>query len=191
MDAIGSTKNLSSADRFEQIYADTYYKLFGFVQRYLKDQQAVKDILQECYIRLWEKMGTIRDDEKIMPMLRTWAINATINAVRKDARDRERAYIWQERQERTCTADSALYINEAMIQYRAAINGLPLQQRLVFNLTKEEGLSQQETAETLQISIHTVKRHLAEAMRTLRAKIPENTLAGILIVAATHAKLLS
>lgn len=78
-----------------------------------------------------------------------------------------------------------------MKQYQIAINALPFQQRQVFGLVRERGLSHQETADKLEISIHTVKRHLSEAMKTLRTKIPEHTLTGILIVSEIHSKIFS
>lgn len=175
--------------RFEKIYADTYGKLYGFVKRYLKDQQAVKDVLQDCYIRLWERMETVMDDEKILPMLKVWAINATTDAVRKNARDMERAYVWQSNQEKISAADDRLYVSETMRQYHHAKESLPPQQRLVFSLVREEGLTQQQAADQLKISIHTVKRHLGEALRTLRAKMPENVLKAILIVAEVQSRM--
>lgn len=184
-----STETSSLVYRFEMIYADTYGRLYGFVKRYLKDQQAVKDVLQDCYIRLWERMETVTDDEKILPMLKTWAINATTDAVRKNAKDMERAYIWQSNQEKICAADDRLYLSETMRQYHYAKESLPSQQRQVFRLVREEGLSQQQAADKLKISIHTVKRHLSEALRTLRTKMPENALKAILIVTALQSKM--
>lgn len=159
------------------------------MNRYLKDQQSVKDVLQECYIKLWEKLETVQDDHKIMPMLRTWAIHITINAVRKTAKDAERAYHWLGSQDTTDVADKKLYLGETIAHYRQAVNELPAQQRLVFSLTREEGLSHKEVAERLQVSVYTVKRHLYDAIRTLRTKIPETTLAGIFIVAELQMKL--
>lgn len=180
---------LSSSERFERIYANTYYKLYGFAKRYLKDQEAIKDVLQECYIRLWEKMETVDGDEKILPMLRSWIINATIDCLRKNSKDRARAYTWLENQEKICMTEDALHTLEGLQRYRKIIAGLPPQQRLVFSLAKEEGLSHKEIAERLQISVHTIKRHLSEAMRTISTKVPENTLTGILLVTALQSKL--
>ncbi|WP_343704493.1 sigma-70 family RNA polymerase sigma factor [Chitinophaga sp.] len=177
------------SDRFEKVYDATYYKLYGFVKRYLDNDHEVKDVLQECYIRLWERMGTIRDDEKLLPMLRTWAMHATIDAVRKDARARLRNSAWQQNQEQTTVADEGLQWRETMSVYKAAIAALPPRQRLVFSLTKIEGLSQQETAARLKISVNTVKRHLGEAMRTLRASLPERALQGMLILSLLQTRM--
>jgi RNA polymerase sigma-70 factor (family 1) len=175
-------------ERFEKIYEATYHKLYGFVYRYLKDPQDVKDVLQDCYIRLWEKLHLVNNDMQIMPMLRTWAINTTTDAVRKQARTMQRDFNWQELREKNCVADDRLHLSETMRQYNAAIQSLPAQQQRVFRLIREEGLSQQETAMQLQLSIHTVKRHLQEALKSLRHKIPEHTLAGILLVAGLNAR---
>lgn len=85
-------------------------------------------------------METVTDDEKILPMLNIWAINATTDAVRKNAKDMERAYLWQSNQEKICAADDRLYLSETM-KYHYAKESLPSQQWQVFSLVREEGLS--------------------------------------------------
>lgn len=54
--------------------------------------------------------------------------------------------------------------------------------RKVFQLIREQGLSHQEAAEILNISTHTIKRHMQEALRTLRSKFPAETLSLLLIL---------
>nr|HPQ22136.1 sigma-70 family RNA polymerase sigma factor [Saprospiraceae bacterium] len=52
-----------------------------------------------------------------------------------------------------------------------SLNQLPDQQRLIFNLSKIEGLSHQKIAEKLDLSPITVRNHLHRAMKTIRATI--------------------
>lgn len=177
-------QNISSSliERFEKIYESSYFKLYSFVKYYTWSEDTVKDVLQECYIRLWENLPSVQDDEKLMPLLRTYAMNITIDAVRKKGRELERAAIYHSRQPEAPSADEGLYLRELLLQYRQAVNNLPSQQRKVFQLIREQGLSHEEAAEILNISTHTIKRHMQEALRTLRSKFPVETLSLLLIL---------
>src|ERR1700759_2368921 len=95
----------SLIERFEKIYEATYPKLYGFASYYVWGEDAIKDVLQECYIRLWENLETIKDDEKIMPLLRKYTTNITIDAVRKKAKEFERAAIYHSQQSPASASD--------------------------------------------------------------------------------------
>jgi RNA polymerase sigma factor (sigma-70 family) len=172
----------SLVDRFEKIYASTYSGLYSFVQYYVWSDVSVKDVLQECYIRLWENLSEIKDDEKLMPMLRTYAMNLTIDAVRKKARDIEKAAVFHSRQAPVPAADEGLKMREALRLYREAVAALPPRQRTVYTLSREKGLSYQEISEQLGISTNTIKRHMQEATHTLRSKFPAEILSLLIII---------
>jgi RNA polymerase sigma-70 factor (ECF subfamily) len=177
-------QNISSSliSRFEKIYEATYFKLYGFAKYYVWSEDAVKDVLQECYIRLWENLPAVKDDEKIMPLLRRYVITITIDAVRKKAKEFERATVFHSQQSPAATADESLNMRETIRLYREAVDALPPRQRDVFILTREKGLSQQEISEQLNISTHTIKRHMGEALQTLRTKFPAETLSLLFLL---------
>jgi RNA polymerase sigma-70 factor (family 1) len=172
----------SSINRFEKIYEATYSKLFSFVKYYVWSEDTVKDVLQECYIRLWENLPGIKDDDRVMPLLRTYAMNVTIDAVRKKAKEIERAAVYHSQQGPAAAADEGLNMREALRLYRAAIEALPPRQRDIFKMSREKGLSYREISEQLHISTHTIKRHMQEALHTLRSKFPAETLTVLLIL---------
>lgn len=185
---MSQNQNISPAliERFEKIYESSYSRLYNFVKHYVWNEDAIKDVLQECYIRLWENLLSIKDDEKLMPLLRTYAMNITIDTVRKKSKEMERAIIYHAQQSDPAAADASLNLREALRLYQEAVNGLPPQQRKVFQLAREKGLSYQEISGLLNISTHTIKRHMQEAQRTLRSKFPAETLSILLILTQWH-----
>jgi RNA polymerase sigma-70 factor (ECF subfamily) len=54
-----------------------------------------------------------------------------------------------------------------------AIGQLPLQQRTVYVLAKEEGISHEEIAERLQLSKNTIQTHLKLATRSIRKYVAQ------------------
>ena len=176
---------MTAQERFDRIYSTTYDRLYSFVKRYAWSDSSTQDVLQECYLRLWEKMAEVRDDEKLMPMLRTIALRITIDSVRKKARELSRAEAFHAGQDKITTADERLHLQEIMARYRAAVDGLPIQQQKVFRMHREEGLSHGDVARELGISPHTVKRHMNEALHTLRSQLNPEMMALVGLILAS------
>ena len=62
---------------------------------------------------------------------------------------------------------------------KEAVRQLPAQRRKVYQLVREEGLSHAEIADRLQISKHTVRNHVAEALQEIRIYLREH---GVMVV---------
>src|SRR5258708_1583625 len=168
--------------RFESIYASTYYSLYRFVRQYIKEEDTIKDILQDSYIRLWEKLGSLQDDDRMLPLLRTMVSNTTIDHMRKISREYKRAKIFHERQELIQSAHETLDAKEAMAAYPPSLDALPEKQRLVYQLVQEEGLSYKEVAERLSLSFHTIKYHITKARQALQQTFPQEKLMMITLL---------
>lgn len=174
---------LASANRFERIYLSTYFRLEKFVQYFLKNSEAAKDILQDTYLQLWENLDKITDDEKTLSLLRTYATHRMINVLRKTASDRKHAELFYAHRDLVTTADHPLHLKETLAEYKQALDELPDQQRVIFRLRTEEGLSYQEIAHQLKSTPRTIKYHLSEARRRLRLQFPVDKLALAVLLA--------
>ncbi|WP_315823170.1 sigma-70 family RNA polymerase sigma factor [Paraflavitalea speifideaquila] len=81
------------------------------------------------------------------------------------------------------TPDQYLLFQESQALLRKAIDTLPAQQRQVYLLTRENGWSQDEIAQYLQLSKSTIKTHMARALAAIRAYLA-NHAQGILLLVA-------
>ncbi|HET9431695.1 MAG TPA: sigma-70 family RNA polymerase sigma factor, partial [Chitinophagaceae bacterium] len=94
-------------------------------------------------------------------------INRSINALNKQKREsknqKELAHLQTESYEL-----SQMETNELKVQLYKAIDDLPEQCKKVFQMSRIEGLKQQEIANKLGISIKTVKNHITLALKQLR-----------------------
>lgn len=155
------------AQRFERIYGATFTRLEYFVRNFIKREESIYDVLQETYIRLWENLPQLSDDESILPLLRTYSTNIMINALKKSAKELKRAEVFYSTRELTCSSVDDLDLKENMKAYQQALESLPPKRRQIYQLIHEEELSYKEISERLQISPNTIKYHLVEARRTL------------------------
>lgn len=168
--------------RFEAIYIHTYFRLSQFVYRFIRDKEQAKDILQEVYTTLWEQLPTISDDEKAHPLLRTYATNIMINRIKKTARSKKRETIFYSNQELHNMPEAALDLKETVQFFHEALNHMPSQQKIVLQLSIEEGLTHKEIAEKLKISARTSKYLLAQAKLFLKKQLRAGSLVLIILL---------
>lgn len=171
--------------RYEKMYFLTKDRLISFVKYTIKDAALADDIVQDCYIRLWENMDKVQDDEAIINLLRKYAHNRIIDHIRKMAREALRNNAYQLQQAESCTADEQLLLKEIVREYDDLVKTLPPKRRAIYRLVKEEGLSHREIATRLNISTNTIEKHINEAMWTLRTHFTPDRLSVILPLLAT------
>jgi RNA polymerase sigma factor (sigma-70 family) len=172
--------------RFEKIYGETFFRLEKFVRSFIKREEGVKDVLQETYIRLWNNLGQLGDDEALLPLLRTYATNLMINALRKSAREQQRARLFYERQELHVSPEDALDYKETLEAYTQAVDTLPDKRREIYRLVEDEGLSYKETAERMNLTPHAIRYHLVEARRVLARELSVDKLALAVLIAEIY-----
>jgi RNA polymerase sigma-70 factor (ECF subfamily) len=77
---------LGDKQSFEQLYQSSSAQLFGLILRIVKNQDIAAEILQESYVKIWNRAGDYRID-KAQPM--TWmgtvARNQAIDTLRRSA----------------------------------------------------------------------------------------------------------
>ncbi len=167
--------------RFENIFFSTKDRLYNFVKKHTRGHDAIEEIVQQCYIKLWEQLPGLKDDENMLPMLSTYAIHLIIDGLRKEAREAVRARIFYEQQHQTYDSTDALQLKEMMKEYQEAVEALPPRRRMIYRMVREEGLSHQQIARQLNISTNTIESQINEALHTLRKKFPADKLALMMI----------
>ena len=171
-------------ERYEKMYFSTKDRLISFVQRNVQDRVVADDIVQECYIRLWENMDKVRDDATILNLLHKYAHNLIIDHIRKTARDVSWKHQYMQQQATSCVTDDQLLLKETLLKHKNLINSLPPKCRTIYHLVKEEGLSHHEISTRLNVSKNTIERHMNKALSALRINFPSDKLSALLLIIA-------
>jgi len=165
------TYRLSQHDEtaFETLFRRYYRYLYSIAVQYVKDPELAEDALQEVYLKLWTHRTQLDASQSIKAYLATAMRNQIINRLRDDRRAILRHI---ERQaflpEADTSTEESITLNEYSSVVRQGLQLLPAQRRLVFTLRSEVGLTNEEVASQLRISINTVKIHYYHACRFLR-----------------------
>ena len=155
--------------RFQQIYTDTYEKVFHFIYRLTaKNDALTDDLVQNVYISLWEKIDRL-EQENNLPLLYTIAKRQIIDHYRKKLAEQARLAGWLEMQpEGASITTDHLVFKEINKRMESVLSAMPERRRTIFVLCREEGLSHREIADRLNISIDTVQQQMNLALKSLQ-----------------------
>jgi RNA polymerase sigma factor (sigma-70 family) len=159
----------SSDLTFTRLYLATRDRVFAYLYRFTRDTALIEDLMQQCYLKIWERIDTIRDPDAALPLVKTYARNLLIDEVRR--RMREDAQ-WMATLEEEAGSLVDNYISgEGKKQLQAldkAIDRLPENCREVFLMHREKGMSYREIATHLAVSVSMVEKYMSRAIRLLK-----------------------
>lgn len=157
---------------FRLIFDAYRNRVFTYAVRYLKSKELSEEIVQEVFMKIWVKRDSLREIGNFGGFIRTVATNLTLDALRKRALDYKTAndpkHKWSDLDNAT---EEAILLKDSRAYMAMAIDQLPKQQKLVYQLCHIDGLKQKEVAKQLNISPLTVKVHLREAIKTLKVHL--------------------
>lgn len=161
---------------FTEIFYRYTTRLFPFVAKLINSDSWAEEIVQDVFLRLWQGREKLSQVDNPSAYLYQMASNRTMDYIKRNLREVKLQYYiarQQAAQDPNLTAQD-LDFREADAMLKEAVNNLPAQRRKVYQMGREEGLSHEEIAERLQISKHTVRNHMAEALREIREYLQAN-----------------
>ena len=152
---------------------------FAIVYNILGNAEDAKDVLQEAFVKVFFNIKGFKQEAKFS----TWFYRILVNCSRDFLRKRKRQdkfFIksqFEEEDKEPQIPDSHLGPSKMVInkelsdRLEEAVSGLPEKQKICFILKHQNGLNNQEIAETLNCGLSTVKVHLFRAVRNLRIRL--------------------
>jgi RNA polymerase sigma-70 factor (ECF subfamily) len=155
---------IGGADHAAEMAWERYAPLVHrIVSRAIGPDAEVEDVTQEIFYRLFSRIGTLRKPEA----LRSFVISFAIRIVKWELR-RRRARRWLTLSETGEVPEEQLTVMDAESRYAlrrlyALLDRLSTRERLVLILRHVEGMTLEEIAEAMELSLATVKRSLRRA----------------------------
>ncbi|UAY55650.1 RNA polymerase sigma factor [Arachidicoccus terrestris] len=168
-------KSLWSAARggdvsaFSELFELYFPKLYHFAFKYTKDSCLAEDLVQQVFLKCWEKKSALGHVDNIALYLHRCIKNELIDVMRRQVlhlKYQEHMVHNLLREEQSPSAIQLQQIQDEI--FTAAVNHLSPQQKRVYKLSKEKGLSYAQIAQEMEVSTHTVKWHAAAAFQSLR-----------------------
>lgn len=168
--ALFSEMGLGNEEAFEVFFHRYNTKVYYFILHIVKDGEIAEELVHDVFLKIWLNRNGLQHIENPGNYLFVAAKNHALNQLDKAAaerRDRQPLDDGQALPDKTDPEEQLSY-KESLALIAQAVRELPEQQRLVFQLSKEQGLSRDEIAVQLNVSPHTVKNHLGSARKSIQ-----------------------
>jgi RNA polymerase sigma-70 factor, ECF subfamily len=149
-------------DAFEEVVDRYGLQLLRTARLILRDQALAEDAIQETFLKAWQRIGNLRDEDP-GPWLTRIAMNESISAYRR----RHRFQALTERFGRLGSSKVPVS-SEAKLDLAQALDRLTAEQRAAIALHYYQDLSVEETASALKVPVDTIKSRLKTGLRRLR-----------------------
>lgn len=158
-------------ETFRDLFNALYPRLVSYSFKYVKDEYAAEEIVEDCLVTLWEKRGDLTHIDDIKPYLYTMVRHASF----KYLKNKKKIISLDQKQH-----DSAIAMEQDIIEEEVhavlyqALEKLPPKCRKVFELSCLKGLKYKDIAKDLDISLNTVKSQRSRAIELLKKQLQNN-----------------
>jgi RNA polymerase sigma-70 factor (ECF subfamily) len=163
---------LGDAEAFEQLFHTYYEPLCAFVLGYVGSPAAAEDVVQETFVRIWER----RTEWDVRGKVRSYLYSAVRNRALTQLRHTRVVARTQERTQREVTlggrapaqSDERVRMDEMAQALARAIDRLPARRRQAYTLRWQHELSMAEIAGVMGVTVKCAEAHLAAASKAIR-----------------------
>ena len=166
---------------FDQLFSKYSKKLYYFANGYLGSKEDTEGLVQEVFLKIWEKKKELKEHLSFNAFLYTITFNAIRKYFRKKAREKKYLDNYLENFDDTDN-ETVMDIEYNNLRELAdkAIEKLPEKRKMIFLLSRHEGFTNEEIANRLQISKKTVENQMTQALKFLREQLGKETMLSIL-----------
>ncbi|MBL1409812.1 RNA polymerase sigma-70 factor [Sphingobacterium faecale] len=164
---------LAIADRdemaFRQFFERFFNPLVNYAFTYTLDRTMAEDIVSELMLVIWSMEDKLNEIKNIQHYIYKATKNRSLNACAKKPTYQHKATAQED--SAYLSPENILISKESHLEIQKAIENLPPKCRTVFILIRDNQMSYKEVADLLDISVHTVNRHLQDALKKLHNKL--------------------
>lgn len=168
------TRRLKASDEkaLDELMLQMHPTLLRYATQMVGDRDAAYDILQEAFINLWGHRETLDAEKSLKALLYRIVYTRSLNYKRMKRREQDAHSAMA-----TDNAPAQASLAEKMDAQRLGelmhgwIAELPPRRQEAFRLSRFEGLSHQEIATVMNLSVQTVTKHIQKALQFLRDQL--------------------
>ncbi|WP_316747872.1 RNA polymerase sigma factor [Pedobacter gandavensis] len=173
---------LADVADYSNLFNRYYAGLCGFAEKIIGDNYA-EDIVGDVFLKLWEGKYEFCSELHLKAFLYRAVKNGCLNLIKMTGRAENRHLFYQEEMgAEDNTFLLAVTQAEVLRELHLAISDLPPQAGRIIKLTYLEGLSNQEAADHLGLSIQTVKNQKLRGLGILKKRLPGTTFSLLILL---------
>jgi RNA polymerase sigma-70 factor, ECF subfamily len=159
---------------FEKLFHLSYNPLLSFCSKLVPSHGVAEELVSEVFVKIWKNRKRIVISSSGKSYLFTSVRNMAFDYMRK-----EKKSIWTDLSEakghhsELCNPHQLSELEELQLRIEHAVKKLPKKCRLIFQLSRDEGMKYNEIAGTLKLSPKTVETQMGRALKSLRLSLKD------------------
>lgn len=157
---------------FELLFKKMYNPLCQFCIKFVKSPEVAEELVSDVFYSIWKNRNRL-----IISSPKAYLFTSVRNKAFDHLRKVKKQVHCDIENATNIPADTAnsqeiLVLNELTISMEKSIARLPKQCRLIYELSRDQGLKYKEIATILQVSVKTVETQMGRALKHLRNSLP-------------------
>ncbi len=162
-----------SEEAFDLLFRQYYAPLCVIGESWVQDEDTARCIVQECFIKFWEKRHEAARIGNLYGYLAHMVRNRCIDHLRQQETERRVKEALPRDTGRGPVTEEQVMADELTVRIGKAIEQLPPRCRTAFVLSRREGLTYPQIAEKMGISLKGVEALIARALKSLREELSD------------------
>lgn len=157
---------------FDAIFKQYYKPLCQFSYSFIKDQDTAENLVQEVFVKLWEKRESMTNIDNLLSYLMGMVRNQSIDFLRKE-KTNSKIYNQLRPENSENTTEEQISKNEFEEKLLKSILNLPERCRTAIEMSRFDGFSNKEIAQKMEISVKGVEALIGRSLKLLRSELQE------------------
>ncbi|MBS1663037.1 MAG: RNA polymerase sigma-70 factor [Bacteroidetes bacterium] len=154
---------------FRKLFDGYRERLYAFAWQLCHSAVDAEEVVQDIFLKLWEQRERLADVSSPGSYIYAMTRNRTLDLLTKIARNEQMIrQVWNNMKRSENEAEELLHAQESRKLIEAALSQLSEKKQTVFRLSRQEGLSHQEIASRMNLSVQTVKNIITEVLRHIQ-----------------------
>jgi len=169
-------------EAYTLLFREHYKNLCTYSYKFIKNMNVAEEVVQEVFLRIWEKRTTLHISENIASYLYRAVHNESLNACKNIEHENDKKNKLSAGSMQAVNFNDPLVSKELIEKLDRAINELPGKSKEIFNISRQDSLSNKEIAEKFGITVKGVEFHITKALKILRHELKEYLQIIILVI---------
>ena len=161
-----------SKTEFKRLFDAYFDRIRRFVFYRCGDMDTASDVAQDVFLRIWEKRNRWNGElAKPEPLLCKMANDAYVSIYRKESRRMNFEQGMTPEYDCEASPEDRMLFEELAVTYAETLKQMPETHRIVFLMSREDGMKYREIAERLHISVKTVEKRMTASLQFLKTRL--------------------
>jgi RNA polymerase sigma-70 factor (family 1) len=172
---------MGNKEAFRVLFERYAPKIYNFALSYLRNEQEAEEMVQDVFLKIWEKREHLDKSKNIKSFIFKIAVNSIYDLIRrKNIEGAFRDFIRDNHEEGLESTWHTVIFEEMLANINELVKEMPAQQQRIFRLSRIDGMPNDIIAEKLNLSKRTVENQLYRALAFLKKHFNRESVYAIL-----------